>query len=302
MQEQQKNQIVNLIHTEKERLGSYAKVAKKCGVSEATISLMRNLKWQQLTDDLWVKIANALGFNNGEWVISQKTRDYLYVSSLIESSRNRKLFTLISSEAGTGKTASLETYCQDNAANGAFYLICREWSGKVFLTKMMKMLGMNEPRGYKTADELLDLVIEGILERSLLELVICIDEADKLKPSALRMFIYLFNALHGKCAIVIAGTENLSKEIKQGVKYAKKGYDEIESRFGRSHLPMVGANRKDVVSICESNGLFSQGIIDQIWQEVGTKHKQLNGKRELIVDDLRRLRRIIERETLKKSA
>ncbi|HRO75595.1 MAG TPA: ATP-binding protein [Crocinitomicaceae bacterium] len=299
MEIQQKNKIKELIQTEKQRLGSFAKVAKKCNVSEATISLIRNEKWEDITDEMWLRVGTALNFRPDNWVIAKNTRDYKFVSSLLAKSKDKSMFLIIANEAGTGKTTGLYQFCADNAEQGAFYIQVREWSARTFLQKFMTMLGLNEPKGYKTADELLEIIIESLSEKALMQPIVCIDEADKLKPSALRQLIYLFNALEDRCAFVIAGTENLTKEIERGVKYAKKGYDEIDSRFGRVSFPLIGANKQDVTVICQANGLFSDALIAEIWAEVGTKYKSLNnGKRELVCSDLRRLKRVIQREQL----
>src|SRR5690606_33534025 len=141
----------------------------------------------------------------------------------LSSAKEKSMFMIIANEAGTGKTTGLSNFCSDNAEQGAFYIQAREWSARVFLQKMITMLGMAEPKGYNTADQMLERIIANLSERSLVKPIICIDESDKLKPSALRNLIYLFNALEDKCAFVIAGTLNLTKEIGQGVRYAKKG-------------------------------------------------------------------------------
>lgn len=299
----QKNQIVKLIQTEKDRLGSFAKVAKKCSVSEATISLMRNNNWEQITTELWLKVGHGLGFRSDNWMIARNTRDYQYVTSLVSNAKEKSMFIIIANEAGSGKTTGLEHYCIDNANQGAFYLKAREWTSKVFLQKLMKMLGMTEPRGYQTADELLELVTDSLSERALIKPVICIDEADKLKPSAKRILIYAFNELEDRCAFIIAGTEALKKEIESGVKYSKSGYDEIESRFGRAYMSLIGANKKDVSLICKVNGIQDDELIAEIWKEVGTKYvPREQGRTEVICDDLRRLKRVIQREQMRQAS
>jgi len=302
MEQQQKSKIKELIEIEVKRLGSQVAVSRKCKVSEATISLILKDS-NDVTDEMWLRVGTSLGFKPENWIIARNTRDFIYVNSLLSKGKDKSMFFIIANEAGSGKTTGLSQFCADNAENGAFYIQAREWSARVFLQKFINMLGINEPRGYKTADELLEIVTKALNEKTLLKPIVCIDEADKLKPSALRNLIYLFNALEDKCAFVIAGTMNLEKEIESGVKYAKKGYDEIESRFGRSYIGLIGANKKDVANICTTNGLTNTTLIEEIWKEVGTKYKTIsNGKRELICNDLRRLKRIIQREQLKQVA
>jgi plasmid maintenance system antidote protein VapI len=302
MEENQKNQIIALIHSEKDRLGSFAAVARKCKVSEATISLCRNDKWENVTEEMAMRIAQELGFKNDNWVICKNTRDIVFVGDTLSNAKKKAMFIIISNEAGEGKTTGFENYCSENSANGAFYLKSREWSSKVLLLKMITMLGVQEPKGYHTADQLIDIVIESLSERANIKPIICLDEFDKLKPSAKRVLIYLFNALEDRIAVAVAGTENLQKEIRAGVRYAKQGYDEIESRFGRSYISLMGSNKIDVERICKANGIKEVHIVNLIWEEVGKKYKKRpQGKNELVCDDLRRLKRVIQREKLRAS-
>ncbi|MDD2984701.1 MAG: ATP-binding protein [Crocinitomicaceae bacterium] len=301
MESQQKTQIAELIKLEKSRLGSFAAVAKKCKVSEATISLMRNLNGDQLTESLWLQVANSLGYKSDNWNIARTTRDYLYVNQLCANAKEKSMFVMISEVAGSGKTTGLEQFCIENAAQASYYIKAREWSAKVFMQRLLDMLGVGEPRGYHTADELIDVMVANLTPKRNLKPIICIDETDKLKPAAKRILIYLFNEFEDQISLVIAGTENLKKEIEAGVKYAKKGYDEIESRFGRVYIPMIGSNKKDVFAICEANGIKDNFIKGEIWKEVGTKYKEkTDGRSELVCSDLRRLKKIIQREQIRK--
>lgn len=105
---------------------------------------------------------------------------------------------------------------------------------------------------------------------------------------------------------LLAGTENLHKEIARGVRNNTKGYDEIDSRLGRSYIELPGATEQDVLDICMANGLDSE-TASRIWSEV-EKVKRLvkvqnkkgdTKERNLyFCEDLRRLMRFVKREQL----
>ena len=94
--------------------------------------------------------------------------------------------------------------------------------------------------------------------------MLILDEADKLSPEALRLLIPLYNELEEHISVVMAGTEHLKKHMRNGVIYRKKGYDELESRFGRSYFSLLGATKEDVRKIAEANGY--KGDIAPLWE------------------------------------
>jgi hypothetical protein len=137
--------------------------------------------------------------------------------------------------------------------------------------------------------------------------VLLIDEADKLKPGAMRTLIPLFNRTKDRLGLILSGTENLEKEIKAGVRHSKKGYDELESRFGRTYIHLNGVTEKEVMDICVANGISSNEVIANIWGEMEKVSKPVmvqtsKGMSQRMVDfveDFRRLERLIKRENLK---
>lgn len=137
--------------------------------------------------------------------------------------------------------------------------------------------------------------------------VLLIDEGDKLSPSALRKLISLFNKTEDRLGLIISGTENLEKEIKRGVKYSKKGYDEIDSRLGRVFIHLKGATYDEVLGICKVNGIADENVAVSIWDEMEKTSKETlvrnkSGKTATkmmeYVEDFRRLKRVVKRHLL----
>lgn len=312
-----KQNVIAAIAKKKDQLGSFAAVANFCGISAATISLMSADKYETQNNEAWVAVGNSLGVNfstiastKQEWVIVE-TVDLKQIEQAVVDAKNNSFFLAISDLAGIGKTGSLKYLGDKYASQNVFYLRCFDWGKREFLEKLCKSLGIDAGRGYKTPNALLDLVIEFFQNRSLYSPLLIIDEADKLKSSAKRCFIPLFNECEDKLGVIIAGTENLEKEIKTGVRYHSKGYDEIDSRFGRKYIKLMGVKEDECVKICKANGLADEAIAKRLFEECLPVRKLVpvikvvDGKKtkgqELIryITDLRRLKRLVQKHLLK---
>lgn len=293
----QKNEVVQLIETEKIRLGSYANVANKAKVSTATISQMRNDNWELIKEELWLKVANNLGYGFQGWNLAE-TLNFKMISNTLNDAKDACLFMGISHKAGSGKTAALKMYADLEHNNHVFYIQAREWARREFLLELCRVLGQNPGKGYRSVDVLSTIVVDFFKDRTGKKPLLVIDEADKLKPTALRFFIYLFNELEDKMGVVISGTENLALTFDKGVKYNKLGYDELSSRFGRKFIGLIGATSKDVTLICEANGIKNKEIISRIFNECEPVSITKNNQTFKVVEDLRRLKRIVKRELI----
>ncbi len=295
----QKKEIVQAIHEEKARLGSYARVATKVGVSEATISQMRNENWELIKDTMWQKVAQALGVVSNTWQLAE-TLNFRKITNVLNDAKNANLFMAISYKAGSGKTATLSNYAELNNEENVFYIQAREWAKREFLYQLCRTLGVDTGKGYISVDALGMKVIDFFAKRKGKNPLLIVDESDKLKPSAFRWFIPLHNELEDEMGLIIAGTENLEKTIKQGVKYNKLGFDEIDSRFGRKFInDLIGARLQDVELICQANGITEKPTIKKIFDECEPTSIIVQGQNIKVVEDLRRLKRVIKRELIR---
>lgn len=301
----QKNEIVQAINNEKERLGSYGQVATKADVSTATISQMINEKWELIKPEMWLKVGIALGYNSNDWQIAE-TINYKKVAKICDDAKAFNLFMIISDKAGIGKSAPLKSYSQINASGSVFYIRCREWAKREFLTELCTMLGIDIGKSYLHIDKLGMKVVDFFAKRKNEKPLLIVDEADKLKDSALRWFIHLFNEREDEMSLVVAGTPHLEQRITRGVKLRKLGFDELESRFGRSYINLIGATLDCVKKICIANGITDQNTIKEIFDGLKPVHKDIQVSKDQIttvkvVDDLRRLKRVVIREKISRN-
>jgi hypothetical protein len=301
---QHKQAIVAAVEGAFKQLGSYTKVANKCGgIAVATISnnIVKEQNWHLVSDEMWTRVGKSLGVKFGrKWNVVETT-NHKIMSSLFDMAREQSIWVPISDKAGSGKTASIVKYAQETT--GVFVLQCEEWSRRTFLTHLARTLGVSLPSTYVTVDVIGSRVIELLKQRAASSLpLLVLDEADKLKPSALRWLIHLYNKLENEIGVVVCGTENLRKEIKAGVARAIKGYDELDSRLGRKFFSLLGATRADVESICQANGLTNQATVEKVWKEAAPVQRVHHGTYITVVEDMRRLKRLIEGEILLNNA
>lgn len=299
--EQQKQAVLEAIDLEARKLGSSTKVAAKCGVAVATITenMKRADKQHLVRDEMWVKVGKALGVKFGRHWNVVETTNYKIIAQLLDMAQSEAIWVPISEKAGSGKSACIVKYVQDDTTDNVYLLQCEEWSRRAFLINLSRTVGIGLPTaGYLSVDYIAGRVIEFFKQRAATgQPLLILDEADKLRPSALRWLIHLYNKLENELGVVICGTENLKKEIKSGVARAVKGYDEIDSRFGRHFLGLLGATKQDVVMICEANGLTDNAEIEKVWKEAAPVQRVHNGKYYTVVEDMRGLKGIIVRET-----
>ncbi len=293
-----KNEIILLIESEKKLLGSNSKVATKTGVSKATISQMRNGNWELIKDEMWLSVASSLGYQPKKWNLATIT-NYRMLTKVLSDAKTESMFFGVSHSAGSGKTATINNFAEKTP--NVYVIQAREWARREFLLNLAKNLGIDKGKGYVSVDKIGMKIITFFKERSHQNPMLIIDEADKLKPSALRYIIPFFNYLDDSCGLVIAGTDNLEKEIKRGVRYNKKGYDEIDSRLGRNFIHLLGATKPDVHAICSANGILDKSTKDEIFNEASPKTIMFAGAQYKVIADLRRVKRIIKRHKIKQN-
>lgn len=301
-----KKQVLELIEAEKQRLGSYRAVAKKCGVSEGTISQLRGGSYLAEGDDMIMKIALALGydFDDKSWKIATDTTDFRIIEEVLDDAKNESMFIGVSDNAGCGKTAPSDVYLNWHKKEAVFKINCKEWGARKFLEKIAVEVGADIPKGYGYATEFIESIADTISGMAHMHPLLIIDQANSLKPAATCTIIHLFNELEGVLGLVALGTENLEHQIKKGVRLNKTGFDEVDSRFGRKYVHLMGATLNDTRKICAVNGIIDKALQENIFKaaepiEYTIPEGDMKGKTIKVVKDKRRLKRIIQRELLK---
>ena len=271
--QEHKQTIIELIKQKVLSLKTASAVASFCGVSESIISLMLKNKYVTKGDDAWITIGMKLGWkpqlHKMQGWVTVETRDLKSIETICIDAKENSLFLPISDNAGMGKTKGLEHVAQKYHSAEVYYMRCREWGAIEFLGKLCSTLGINTSKGMHKKEQLLDYVIDFFQQRSIGKPLLILDEVNKLKDAAKRVMIPLYNECEDFLGVVWAGPEDLEKDVLRGVRYAKKGFDEIYSRFGRKFIKLRGATLNEVHKICKANGFEDEQRIKLAFE----KHK-----------------------------
>lgn len=297
-----KAEVVAAIELEEKKLGSMNRVARKLGVSGATLSanVLNAENWPKVSDGMWSKLAAGLGLSlvSREWNLV-KTRNQATIHQVLADAQTEAMFMAVAEKGGSGKTAAIAAYKAADVQHSVYSLQCEGWGLKTFLQKLCREVGASAPLNL-TAVDLTEVVVRFFKERTKgAAPLLVLDEADKLRPAALLFLITLYNRLEDELGLVACGTDFLERDIKAGAAKAKKGYDEIDSRLGRNFIHLTGATRAEVAAICVANGVADPAAQARVWEDASPV-KKLNGRGYVeVVEDLRRVKRGVKREALR---
>jgi AAA domain len=297
LSQEQKHQIISLIEIEKQARGTYDAVATFCGVSPTAINLMKANKYETKGDDAWLQVGTRLGLFK-DW-LTYETQDCRSIAKVLSDSRTNSTFMRIVDNGGIGKTTGLKHYQAKNGGTGNInYIRCLEWGKREFMAKLCQALGINISKGYKSPNELIEIVIEHYQQKAALKPQLLIDEANKLKRSAKLYLIPIFNECEDFLSVVLTGPDDLDKEIEAGVKNGWKGYDEIDSRFGRRSIKLIGSTEAEVIAICKLNGYDNETRIKEVFEASKPIRTTVTvqGKPVVlrVIKDLRRIKQMVK--------
>lgn len=237
--------------------GSQNKAAKSLGVSSATLSKVLNGDWETISDDMWRSIAAQTGHDTTEWQVVE-TRGYKKMCFILDSAKTESLAMAVTGFAGCGKTEAIKNYTATHPRT--YHLCCSEyWNRRTFIAKLLRALGKDMAG---SVSEQMDTIIEEL--QSVDAPLVVLDEADKLSDQVLYFFISLYNQLEGHCGLVLCATDYLKKRIERGVRFNRKGYQEIYSRVGRKFVALEVVNDEDIADVCRANGVTDRNDITKV--------------------------------------
>ena len=197
-------------------------------------------------------------------------------------------------------TQSLIDLYNISSDNSVVYLKCRKWTARKFLTRLAVCLGEEVTR-HMDNDDLIDVIVSHFNRMADKKPLLILDDAGKLTHSALCTLISIYDDTLHRMGALVAGTETLERNIKRYVGRIE-GYDELDGRFSRNYISLLGATKKDVLAICAANGISSRETGQYIWGKLDKRRKEPvegSGKSYDFVDDLRELSCMIEAELIR---
>lgn len=262
MKQSEKEAIRERLREYVESKGSQNGAARSLrGVSATTVSQVLNGKWELIADEMWRTIGRQIGYDTRQWA-TVETEGYRRMTDVLRDAQRQSLVMAVVGDAGSGKSQAIKSYAGSH--HDVITLSCSEyWNRKEFLSEMLQDLGV-EPGG-TTVAEMMREALRQLKKRE--SVLIIMDEADKLSDQVLHFFITLYNKLEDTTGIVMCATPYLKKRIERGAINNKKGYKEIYSRIGRKFIPMPVVNRRDVIAVCEANGVTDREEIERIYED-----------------------------------
>ena len=273
-----------------QKFNSQNRAAAAIGIAPATVSAILNNDWALVSEAMFIKIADAIGYEASSWQAIE-TKVWKNFNKILSDAQENAFVMAVTSDAGSGKTFTSKSYVKNHAE--AYHISCKSyWTKKDFLIEIGRAIG-NKTDG-KRVTILVDEIINTLRWRDSKPLLI-LDEADKLSDTVLQLFITLYNDLEGRCGIVLCATDHLEMHIRRGVNLGHTGFNEIISRLGRKFIALPSITSKDVTMICEANGITTAEAIDEVL--IGSAYEgRAKGKNALY--DLRRVHRIIDAKKL----
>ena len=273
-----------------QKFNSQNRAAAAIGIAPATVSAILNNDWALVSEAMFIKIADAIGYEASSWQAIE-TKVWKNFNKILNDAQENAFVMAVTSDAGSGKTFTSKNYVKNHAE--AYHISCKSyWTKKDFLIEIGRAIG-NKTDG-KRVTVLVDEIINTLRWRDSKPLLI-LDEADKLSDTVLQLFITLYNDLEGRCGIVLCATDHLEMHIRRGVNLGHTGFNEIISRLGRKFIALPSITSKDVTMICEANGITTAEAINEVL--IGSAYEgRAKGKNAL--HDLRRVHRIIDAKKL----
>ena len=273
-----------------QKFNSQIRAAAANGIAPATVSAILNNDWALVSEAMFIKIADAIGYEASSWQAIE-TKVWKNFNKILNDAQENAFVMAVTSDAGSGKTFTSKNYVKNHAE--AYHISCKSyWTKKDFLIEIGRAIG-NKTDG-KRVTVLVDEIINTLRWRDSKPLLI-LDEADKLSDTVLQLFITLYNDLEGRCGIVLCATDHLEMHIRRGVNLGHTGFNEIISRLGRKFIALPSITSKDVTMICEANGITTAEAINEVL--IGSAYEgRAKGKNALY--DLRRVHRIIDAKKL----
>ena len=255
------------------RGSSATELARKCGISDTAMSQFRSGKYGANEDSIAEKIASGLNYYENAWNVVESVTSYQQVRTAFVAAKKNHKWMCISSRSGSGKTQSL--------------------------IDLYNMSADNSVTRYMDNDDLMDLIVSHINRMAGKSPLLILDDAGKLAHSALCTLIPLYDDTLHRLGVIVAGTETLERNIKRYVGRIE-GYDEIDGRFCRNYIALLGATKKDVKAICAANGINDTEEQETIWGKLNKEKKEpVPGKYVWFTDDLRELSGMIEDRIIK---
>src|SRR6185312_14781248 len=117
-----RNSIIQHVEQWKTKLGSYAAVARRANISEASLSTIMRGKYGANEAQMLQKIANELGYRESNWNLVESIGNYRRIASVFNDAKAEGMWFAISEKAGACKSATLEDLYNKDRTGTVVYI------------------------------------------------------------------------------------------------------------------------------------------------------------------------------------
>ena len=263
MENRQKEEIREALRRYVAKYPSQNKAAQSLrGISAATLSAILGGKWENISADMWRNLQAQVGdMGQAEWQTAETTASQ-EMRFALEDAQRWKNVTWVVGEAGCGKATTARQYEAEHSE--VFYILCSEDMRRGdFIRDIARRIGIRTDG--QTLRDSLDAITSALVQME--HPLLVFDEADKLNERVFHYFIDLYNRLEERCGIVFFSTAYIKRRMRNGLRYDKKGYNEIDSRIGRKFFELEPTRPNDVYAVCTLNGVTDKDRISEIIRE-----------------------------------
>ncbi|MDR0612374.1 MAG: AAA family ATPase [Dysgonamonadaceae bacterium] len=249
------------------------------GVSAGTVSTILNGKYENISDEMFRNISSQVGSvaAAGGWQIAE-TKAFRDIMKAMRDAQELRLVTWITGDSGCGKTTVARIYAKENRE--VFYIDCRkDMCRHNFVREFARTVGI-KIEGHSTYDAW-DFIMREIIQMDFP--LIVLNEADKLCDDVFLYIIDMYNTLEDYAGIVFFSTDQIKRRVDTGLRYNKKGYQEVSSRIGRRFYDLDPTSPNDVYAVCMANGVTEKKKTDAVIKDS-----------QAYSFDLRRVKKIIQ--------
>ncbi len=229
---------------------SYSEFAVKAGMSPATISNMKNGKWERIDDGLWQTVLQIVNPDNMSGLV--KTGDFTTVYNVCEFAINNRFMVGLTADTGMGKTTALRAFAM---RKNVFYVyIDTSVTPQNFIENLLRDLGISF---YGSQYSKFNRVCQELntLEQPLL----IIDESGKLSAKMVLCLHSLRDKTKMNCGIVLAGMPKFKNELIRLRDAGRNGYSEFYRRINIWN-ELKGLQAEEISYILEINGITDKEV------------------------------------------
>ena len=283
MNTEQKQEIRERLEAYVKRYPSQNKAVNSLkGTSSGTVSLILNGKWEQISDDMWLKLSSQLDASS-EWQLC-RTAAFDSLMLYMQDAKDESNVMWVTGPAGIGKSTAAGVFCREH--RNVFMVTCSEDMHKSdFIRELAAKVGVRTTG--MTVREILAAIIGELVKKD--RPLLIFDEGDKLTDTVLYYYISLYNALEDKCGMIFLSTNYIQERMRKGLAKGKKGYDEIDSRICRRFVPLDLVDSSEVEAICTANGLLDKAAIRTVKAEAASCGNDLRRVKKSVHKELKKL-------------